>query len=165
VIFLWQKTGAILAKIEETVIILISALMAILACMQVIGRYTPFPFSAGFEELIRYLFIWSTMLAGAVAARRQTHQGVDFFVHFLPKKLIKIVDIYNHLISVAVCFVLALISYRLAARLFAVGQISPSNGFPNWFITIVLPIGFLLMAFYYFGHFIADLRTRKEVDL
>ena len=62
-----SKILNIIKKIEEGILFLFLAVILLACFFQVIGRYTPLPFSSAFEEIAVNLFIWMTLL-GAVYA-------------------------------------------------------------------------------------------------
>lgn len=125
-------------------------MMVIVAFLQVIGRFTPFPFSSWFEEILKYSFVWVTMLAGAIAVRRGSHMGVNFLTEFIPKNKQVFVNLWNEIISFIVCSGLAFLSLKLVIKLNHTGLTSASMDIPMWIIMIALPLGFILMTFYSF---------------
>ena len=77
-----QNIGDTLDKISSSFAAMTFFVMSILVIMQVISRcFFNYSFQWA-EEMARYLFIWSTMLAAACAIRTQMHIGVDILVSY-----------------------------------------------------------------------------------
>jgi len=155
-LFKWMYTQ--LSRFEEFVAIFFLGLMTIVAFLQVIGRHTPLPFSSWFEEILRYSFVWITMLGGAVALRKGTHIGVNFLTRFIPAKKQLYVNLWCELVSFPVCLCLFFLSLKLVFKIKTFGTISASMEAPMWLIVGALPIGFLLMVFHSFLSFGREMR-------
>lgn len=61
-----SKILNIIKKIEDGILFLFLAVILLACFFQVIGRYTPLPFSSAFEEIAVNLFIWMTLLGAGV---------------------------------------------------------------------------------------------------
>jgi len=151
-------------KVEESIIIALLGGMTIAAFLQVVGRYTPLPFTSGLEEILRYAFVFVTMLAGAVAVRKKAHQGVDFLVRFIPKKFQVYVNLWCNSISILVSMTLAIIAFRLVVKIQSIQQVTPSLGMPMWLIASAIPIGFALMLFYFAILLAQDVRSLLQKE-
>lgn len=101
-----SKILNIIKKIEEGILFLFLAVILLACFFQVIGRYTPLPFSSAFEEIAVNLFIWMTLLGAGVCVRTHSHMRMDIIDTFLPEKIKPYVDMIRELI-VGVVFVSA----------------------------------------------------------
>lgn len=81
-----SKILNIIKKIEEGILFLFLAVILLACFFQVIGRYTPLPFSSAFEEIAVNLFIWMTLLGAGVCVRTHSHMRMDIIDTFLPEK-------------------------------------------------------------------------------
>lgn len=82
-----SKILNIIKKIEEGILFLFLAVILLACFFQVIGRYTPLPFSSAFEEIAVNLFIWMTLLGAGVCVRTHSHMRMDIIDTFLPEKI------------------------------------------------------------------------------
>jgi TRAP-type C4-dicarboxylate transport system permease small subunit len=83
-VVLWNRFINGVNWLTRAALILGFALMAIFVMMQIIWRYIlliPLPWS---EEAARYLLVWISLLAAALAFRDDSHIRLDVFVSRLP---------------------------------------------------------------------------------
>ena len=92
----------IIKKIEEGILFLFLAVILLACFFQVIGRYTPLPFSSAFEEIAVNLFIWMTLLGAGVCVRTHSHMRMDIIDTFLPEKIKPYVDMIRELIGCSI---------------------------------------------------------------
>ena len=97
-----SKILNIIKKIEEGILFLFLAVILLACFFQVIGRYTPLPFSSAFEEIAVNLFIWMTLLGAGVCVRTHSHMRMDIIDTFLPEKIKPYVDMIRELIVATV---------------------------------------------------------------
>ena len=93
-----SKILNIIKKIEDGILFLFLAVILLACFFQVIGRYTPLPFSSAFEEIAVNLFIWMTLLGAGVCVRTHSHMRMDIIDTFLPEKIKPYVDMIRELI-------------------------------------------------------------------
>lgn len=101
------------------------------------------------EELTTSMFILTTLLGAAAAAKRGGHLGLSVLTDLLPKKFQKYVSLVTW--AVAAFFSVYLIRYGLVMVKgeIAMGITTPSLGWPEWWFGMFLPIGgiFILLRF------------------
>lgn len=98
------------------------------------------------SEISVCLFIWSTMLAAAVAARRQAHFVIDFLPENLPPRLNKILETIAALATIVFAGVLLWYGLGMAER--GIGRFSPMSGFPMVIFFSAFPAaGFAFLLF------------------
>lgn len=120
--------------------------IAVLTFYQVFMRYIFNNAPSWSEEIVRFMFIWSTFIAAAVGIKEHIHIGIDVFVKLLPEKLQKIVQtgVYFSIIF----FSVYMIKYGWAVTLMTRRQSSPALGIPMSWIYISVPIMGLLLILY-----------------
>lgn len=98
------------------------------------------------SELSVCLFIWSTMLAAAVAARRNSHFVIDFLPQTLPRPVESTLAILAGTAAVVFAAVLLIYGAEMAER--GIGRRSPMSGFSMALFFSAFPVaGFAFLLF------------------
>ena len=115
------------------------AALFVCVMMQIIWRYIleiPLPWS---DEVARYLLVWVSLLAVAVAFRNDSHIRLDFFISRCPLLIRHFVWILFNLLTLT--FLALLVVYGIPNAV--MGKFTSSPGltsvFPNTNITMFLP--------------------------
>lgn len=133
----------ILERIEKLILTVSVPVMVILMVYQVILRYIFSASNSWSEELIRYLFIFSTMIAASIAVRRNSHLQIDIFINRLSERLKKIFTIVSTLAGIV--FLCMLFVYCLELCAHAAKNISPGVGISMAVPYACMPMGSVLM--------------------
>ena len=115
------------------------------------------------EPLLRHLVLWIALLGAMIAARDDNHLSVDALTSFLPPRLRMTARVLTDLFTTLVCAVLCRASISLV-RDFYDWPLPGSFGNQAWIFSLVLPLGFGVMALRYFfllGLHLAALITGK----
>ena len=133
-------------RLEEGLIALLLAAMTILTFTQVVLRYG---FNSGFVwalETTTYLFGWLILFGISYGVRVHAHIGIDLLVKALPEATRRLVG----LIAIALCLLYAgLMAYGAwgyIERLMKLGITAEDIPLQRWLLTIILPIGFVLLG-------------------
>jgi C4-dicarboxylate transporter DctQ subunit len=133
-------------RLEEGLIALLLAAMTIQTFTQVVLRYG---FNSGFVwalETTTYLFGWLILFGISYGVRVHAHIGIDLLVKALPEAARRLVG----LIAVALCLLYAgLMAYGAWGyidRLMRLGITAEDIPLQRWLLTIILPIGFVLLG-------------------
>ena len=80
-------------KMRSFFIIAIFSFIVVSGAVEIFLRYTPGMKSLGWsDEIMRYLDIWLVFLGAGMAAKMNTHMGMDFFVRWMfPARLLPLV--------------------------------------------------------------------------
>ena len=148
-----SKILNIIKKIEEGILFLFLAVILLACFFQVIGRYTPLPFSSAFEEIAVNLFIWMTLLGAGVCVRTHSHMRMDIIDTFLPEKIKPYVDMIRELI-VGVVFGYAAII--VASYIPVVKR--------TGILYYAMPVGFGLMVFWSIVNIVMDIKKIRNGD-
>jgi C4-dicarboxylate transporter, DctQ subunit len=132
--------------LEEGLIALLLAAMTLLTFTQVVLRYA---FNSGFVwalEATTYLFGWLILFGLSYCVRVHAHIGIDLLVKALPTAARRIAG----LIAITLCLLYAgLMTYGAwgyIERLITLGITAEDILVQRWLLTIILPIGFVLLG-------------------
>jgi len=143
----------------ERVLIVLSASIAAVVFLQVVFRYVlrqPLFWS---EELPRYLLIWTTFLAAALAQKHEAHINITLFVTRLSRRLHDGLRILANLIILGFLGVLVY-SGSLVTSITAHHR-STALQIPMGIVYLALPVGSALMMLYLLLQIVRDLRNLR----
>ena len=165
-----SKYGKILDVVERLLNVICIALlsaMTLLMCYQVFMRYVMSNAPSWCEELIRYMFIYLTMLGSAAATRKGKHLVVDMLIGSIPKKANNIVSIIFDVACFAFLLILGIYGGKLVLN--TLNTVSPALKIPMGYFYAAIPIGSLLLILATIEQFMIHVKTflnftaRKEV--
>ena len=137
------------------------AAMVILTCWQVFTRYilkAPSPWS---EELVSYLFAWTTLFGVSVVAGERGHMNIPILVDKMNEKGKKVLSIIAEIIAFLFSAII-LVYGGIQITSLAMGQLTSSLGVAIGVFYIVLPVcGVLNMIYAIFN--IVDICKGKGV--
>ena len=141
-----NQIEAVVTRILETVVTVFFGVIIVLTILLVVMRYVFNSSIIGGNELMEYLFIYTTAIGAAVAVGRREHISITYFLEKLPEKLQVGVDVLGLLLVAGINILIAVLSNRWIAK---VGSSeSPVMRIPMWTIEISVPIGCLFAALY-----------------
>ncbi|HLA28830.1 MAG TPA: TRAP transporter small permease [Syntrophales bacterium] len=132
--------------LEEAIGVLLLAIMALLAFANVVTRYFV-QFSFAFTEEVEVAFlVWLTMLGTAAGFRRGVHLGFGLLALRFPalgRKVLAPIAIGLTIATFAVLFYYSFFQIRdeMALRI-----TSEALGIPQWWYTLALPVGAVLVS-------------------
>jgi C4-dicarboxylate transporter, DctQ subunit len=136
---------AVWERLEEGFIALLLGAMTLLTFTQVVLRYG---FNTGFVwalEATTYMFGWLILFGISYCVRVHAHIGIDILVKALPVATQRVVG----LIAIAFCALYAGLmlygAWFYIDRLMRLGITGEDILVPRWLLTIIMPIGFLLL--------------------
>lgn len=135
-----------LMKLLEQVISFFFCLILLLTILLVVLRYLFNSSIMGGNELMGYLFIYTTSLGAAVSICKNEHIRISYFVDLLPQSAQRLVNALNYLLVALINLVIAWLSYSWISQ---VGQApSPVMRIPMWIVEISVPIGCLFVVLF-----------------
>lgn len=143
----------VLSKFLEWVITLCFFVILMLTIILVVLRYGFNESIIGGNELMEYLFIYTTAIGAAVALGRREHIKITWFIDKLSPTYRKIVDILGFLLIALINTVM--INYSVPWIRTVGGFESPVLRLPNRTIQIIIPIGCALVILYCLYHILA----------
>ena len=133
-------------RLEEVLLAFCLALMTLLTALQVLLRYV---FNAGLIwslEATTYCFAWLVLLGMSYCVRTRTHIAVDLLVKQFGQRTRKMLG----LLAIVVCLVYSLLmlhgSSLLVHHLYMLGNEARDLPIARWLLSIMLPLGFALLA-------------------
>ncbi len=154
----------VLDKIEEYICAFLLFFMAALAFANVLVRYLTDGSLAFTEELIVNLFVWITVLGGAIAFRKKAHLGVELVVNRLPVRWQKAAVIFGGICSVALFVLLFNQGIGLVAQEYKNKMVTYSMALPMWWFGLAVPIGALMMIVRAVQATISDFKLLSNQD-
>ncbi len=123
------------------------AVMVILTCWQVLTRYVLGNPSTWSEELVGYLFAWSTMFGAAIVSGERGHMNIPILADKLKGNNKKALNIFSEV--VAMLFALSILVFGgVQITSLAMGQMTSSLGVAVGVFYTVLPICGSLIVLY-----------------
>lgn len=123
--------------------------MMCLTAADVVGRYVfNSPITGAFEltEFLVLILIFSFL---AHSQAHKAHVTVDLILSRFPRRFRFIVELFNHLISLALMALIAWVSIKRAFELKAVAVASPNLGIPSYPFVFFLVLGCLVTCIEY----------------
>lgn len=161
-----EPVEEVLIKIEYVLIVIMLLVMCFLAFGQVILRNF-FSYSLVWADVVvRMGVLWVAILGACIASARweRGHIHIDLFSKILPHPFSEYLDAALSLAACIACFIFFYISTDFVMVEKKVGSIVHILNTPEWYFTLIFPIGFLLMSFKFFLCFLEDLGGQREVE-
>jgi TRAP-type C4-dicarboxylate transport system permease small subunit len=90
----------------------------LITSMSVLGRYVPFiPDPSWSEEVVLTLMSYMAVLSAALAIRRGAHIRMTALDRYLPKTLIKILDILNDVLVLCLAVIMIVVGWQYASTI------------------------------------------------
>ena len=129
---------ALNATIKYFLIFVVGA-MFILTTLQVIMRYGFNNALSWSEELVRFLFVWATLLGAAIGIKEHIHIGIDTVVNLLPATLRRYTNTLVHLIDIAFFIFLIVMGWSFVEMTHT--QFSPAMDIRMSHVHLAIPLG------------------------
>ena len=129
-------------RIENAVIIVVLALMAVLPLIEIVGRRLAGIGIPGSQPLVQHLTMLTAFLGAALAARADRLLALSTAT-FLPRRWRESVRVFTAAVAVAVVATLVSASWDLVEIKRQSGE-AVALGIPVWFVVLVMPLGFAL---------------------
>ena len=115
--------------------------------MAVLGRYIPFiPDPAWSEEVVLTLMSCMAVLSAALAIRRNAHIRMTALDRYLPKGLIKFLDILSDVCVLALAFVMIIVGWRYASTIGAKGSYVSMPNLSRFWMYFPIPVAGIAMV-------------------
>ena len=136
-------------KAETVLLVVILSVMILLSFLQVLLRNF---FEQGIlwgDILLRNFVLWVGFIGASLATRESKHINIDLFTRFLSGGWKELAQLVTNLFASCVCVLLADAGWTFVmdeklyeTKIFA--------DIPAWYFQIIIPVGFLLIAFRFF---------------
>lgn len=153
----------VLDKIMIGVLIVVLSTMVVVGTMQVLWRYVLEQSLSCSEELMRYLYVWATMLGVGAAIRRKSFACIDSFLDFVGAKSFsvkRIMQVVSFIIQIFVFGLLIIFGTQFMMR--GLAQTSPSLPISMACVYAAFPVGGVLGMLYTFEEIYDTFFTKAE---
>ena len=134
-------------NLEEFLLVLFLAAMAVLMGTQVLARYVLGMSLSWSEEVARYLFVWSGFLSVSYCTKKCVSIKIEQFVASFPKRWKAALKVLNHTIELVLFLYLLPFAWNYFYSAVISGQKSPALGLPMYLVQAAPMTGFVLCAF------------------
>ncbi len=135
----------VLDHLEEGIGVVLLAVMAAFAFLNVITRYfIQYSFSST-EEIEVACLVWLTMLGAAAGFRRGIHLGFDLLRLRFPALGRNVLFPLGALLSIGTVAILIWFSFYQMRDEMALTTTTEALGIPQWFYTLAIPVGGVLI--------------------
>lgn len=144
-----QAEKGLLKNLNIVIKYFVATLMMIITVLtfyQVVLRYLFNSAPSWSEEMVRFLFIWSSFVAAAIGVREGIHIGIDVFVNLLPRRIARLIEIVVSL--VIMLFGAYMIHYGWLVTRMTHSQPSPALGLPMSWVYLSIPVMGVLLIVY-----------------
>jgi len=156
---IWQKITSFVERLAKLAVGTSLFVIVVIAGLQIFCRFIwkiPLIWS---EELLRYLFIWTSFLGASLALKYGEHIGLEFFKSSLPEKSKQILILINE--SLILIFLAVIIKEGVHLSIFNLSQLSPAMRIPMGCIYLAIPFGALLMVIECLNSIVNEFRKRE----
>ena len=134
-------------SLEDWFLVITLGLMLILNFANVVSRYCLSTSIAFTEELTTNLFVWSSFIGAAGAAKRGAHLGFDLLVNSLPAPVRRIISALVTLLTLGMFVLLFIYSIDMIQTQMMLKQETPALGWPEWIVSLALPVSSVFCFF------------------
>ena len=121
----------------------------LITSMSVLGRYVPFiPDPAWSEEIVLTLMSYMAVLSAALAIRRGAHIRMTALDRYLPKNLVKVLDLLNDVCVLGLALVMLIVGWKYATTIGAKGSYVSLPKLSRFWMYFPIPVaGFAMIIF------------------
>ena len=113
----------------------------------VVGRYVPFvPDPAWSEEVVLTLMSYMAVLSAALAIRRNAHIRMTAFDHYLPKSVIRVLDILADVAVLILGVVMITVGFSYAVHIGAKGNYVSMPSVSKFWMYFPIPLAGIAMV-------------------
>jgi TRAP-type C4-dicarboxylate transport system permease small subunit len=118
----------------------------LITSMAVAGRYISFiPDPSWSEEVVLTLMSYMAVLSAALAIRRNAHIRMTALDRFLPKAVVKFLDILNNLLVFVLAFIMVTVGWRYATTIGSKGTYVSMTWLSRFWMYFPIPVAGVAM--------------------
>ena len=148
-------------NLEEVLLVIALAAMAVIMGIQVIARYIFGASLSWSEELTRYIFIWAGFLSVSYCTKKCISIKIEQFVAIFPRRGKALFKVVNH--TFELIFFIYMIPFAWSYMMSSVhsGQLSPACGIPMYYVQAAPLVSFVLVAFRVLQRWVIEFRVAR----
>lgn len=130
-------------------LVILVVIMLVVGTMQVIWRYVLQHSLSWSEELMRYLYVWVTMIGMSIGIRRKGLAYISGLIDFISKKSIigkKLIIIIGFSVQIVLFAFITIYGWKLSMQ--TMGQLSPALRCSMGYVYLSMPVGGILSLIY-----------------
>ena len=117
--------------------------------LSVAGRYVPFiPAPAWCADVVLTLMAYMAVLSAALAIRRGAHIRMTALDSYLPKSVIKALDILNDIFVFALSLVMIIVGWKYAVKMGSMGSYGSMPSVSRFWMYLPIPIAGVAMVIF-----------------
>lgn len=151
-------------NLEETILIALLISMTLIMGLQISMRYIFKSSLSWSEELVRFMFIWSTFISIPFCIKHGTSIKIDSFRNILPKKVRRVLQITDKIFLIGLFGILTYYAVDVVRLTNISGQTSSALGLPMEIVQLATIIGFGLACVRIFQNLVKVLKG-EEVEV
>ena len=152
----------LVSKIEENVSIIVFLIMLALTFFNVVGRYCFHAAISFTDEVTTNLFVLTSVIGTAIAAKDRAHLGLSAFTELLPHKIQFIISGIGNILGAFYGIVLLVTGIQMVKHQMLINAKSSMLMIPAWIYGIFLPIGAIFIIIRFCGAGIEDFKKIKN---
>ena len=135
---------------EKFVVGVLALSATLIAFWAVIARYLLHKPPDWAEEVVIYLIIWAVFITASILAEEKGHVAATLLVERFSRKTRRILAVFNGLVAVAFCVIVAILGYRIVSAAYVFDERSLTGlRFPLWIPYLSVAAGCTLVALRY----------------
>jgi TRAP-type C4-dicarboxylate transport system permease small subunit len=150
----------LVSRLLEMIVTFFFLIILFITITLVIMRYGFNAAIIGGNEVMNYLFIYTTALGAAVSIGNSQHIKITFFIDKLKSRSRKFAKIINYLFT---AFINGVMVWYSLPWIRSTGYFeSPVLRIPNWIVQISIPVGCSLVILYCLNHMILEIFNARS---
>lgn len=129
---------------EEVILVTLLILMTLIMGLQITMRYIFRSSLSWSEELVRFMFVWSTFISVPFCIKHGSSIKIDQFRNAFPEKIKRVLLVTDKIILLALFAILTYYAVDVVRLTVASGQTSAALGLPMETVQVSTVIGFTL---------------------
>jgi TRAP-type C4-dicarboxylate transport system permease small subunit len=154
----WERTDAIIERVEQTLLVILLGSMILIAFLQIVLRNFFFTGLSWGDTLVRNLVLWIGFIGATLATREGKHITIDLVSPWLPSQGKHFVSLIIRFFSLSICILLTYAALKFIRNEAEMGNRTLLN-IPTWIPGMILPMTFSLMTFRFSLRFLRGLFT------
>ena len=147
-----EKAFNIFDKIIRTILLLLCIGLVVVGSMQIIWRYALKESLMWSEEMIRFLFVFTTFIGAPVGVLEGKHAAVDLLIQTMPEKYKKKYTFIIHIFIGVVFAFLFIVGFKYAIS--SGNYTSPAMQIPMTYVLMAVPFGGAIGLIYWAKHMV-----------